>query len=113
MAEARRELRSVMLVLSVVLAIIPLLGIAWVLTSGTLTTVDGLFMCLILLTLSGILMLNALMEARARGLLNFMHRKKAVVPEPAKPAGTPPQPKTAVVAQTQPGGETPQVQKTS
>ncbi|MBZ5707072.1 MAG: hypothetical protein LAN63_17130 [Acidobacteriia bacterium] len=53
-----------MLVLSVVLGIVPLLGIAWTVLSGTITTVDGLFMSLILLTLSGILFLNAFLELR-------------------------------------------------
>jgi hypothetical protein len=51
-----------MLLLSVVLGIVPLLGIAWTLLSGTLTTVDGLFMSLILLTLSGIMFANAFWE---------------------------------------------------
>jgi hypothetical protein len=53
-----------MLVLSIVLGIVPLLGIAWTVASGTITTVDGLFLSLILLTLSGILFLNALLEVR-------------------------------------------------
>jgi hypothetical protein len=37
-----------------VLALLPLLGIAWIFISGMLFTVDGLFMSLILLTISGI-----------------------------------------------------------
>jgi hypothetical protein len=53
-----------MLLLSVVLGVIPLLGIAWTVMTGTITTVDGLFTSLILLVLSGILFLNALLEAR-------------------------------------------------
>ena len=52
--------------LSILLGIIPLLGIAWIFVSHTLTTVDGLFMSLILLALSGIFF-NALLEFR-RGL---------------------------------------------
>ena len=55
-----------MLVLSIVLGIIPLLGIAWTVMNGTVTTVDGLFLSLILLTLSGILFLNAYLELRKR-----------------------------------------------
>jgi hypothetical protein len=55
-----------MLVLSIVLAILPLLGIAWTLEKGTLTTVDGLFMSLILLLLSGTLLLNAYLDLRTR-----------------------------------------------
>jgi hypothetical protein len=53
--------------LSVLLGIIPLLGIVWIFVSHTLTTVDGLFMSLILLALSGIFFFNALLEFR-RGL---------------------------------------------
>jgi len=53
--------------LSILLGIIPLLGIAWIFVSHTLTTVDGLFMSLILLALSGIFCFNALLEFR-RGL---------------------------------------------
>jgi hypothetical protein len=53
--------------LSVVLGIIPLLGVAWTIKQGTITTVDGLFVSLILLALSGIFFFNAAMELR-RGL---------------------------------------------
>lgn len=52
------------LLISLLLALIPLLGIAWIVISGTLFTVDGLFLLLILLTMSGILGLNALYELR-------------------------------------------------
>ncbi len=50
---------SMMLVLSLVLGILPLLGMVWIFVSGMITlsplsaTVDGLFMSLILLALSG------------------------------------------------------------
>jgi hypothetical protein len=54
-----------MLLLSSVLAIIPLLGIAWAVVNGTITTVDGLFLSLILLALSGVFVLNAVLELRA------------------------------------------------
>jgi uncharacterized membrane protein len=53
-----------MLLLSVVLGILPLLGIAWTVENGNITTVDGLFMSLILLALSGILFLNAYWQFR-------------------------------------------------
>jgi hypothetical protein len=56
-----------MVLLSIVLGIIPLLGIAWTFLDGSLTTVDGLFMSLILLALSSIFFLNAVLELR-RGL---------------------------------------------
>lgn len=55
-----------MLLLSVVLGIIPLLGVAWIFLQSSMTTVDGLFMALILVTLSGILFLNAFLDIRAR-----------------------------------------------
>ncbi len=51
-----------MLALSIVLGIVPLLGIAWTVMNGTVTTVDGLFLSLILSALSGILFLNAFLE---------------------------------------------------
>jgi len=56
-----------MLLLSIVLGIIPLLGIGWTVVNGTITTVDGLFLSLILLSLSGIFFLNAFLELRANG----------------------------------------------
>lgn len=55
-----------MLVLSVVLGVVPLMGVAWIVLKASVTTVDGLFMSLILLTLSGILFLNAFLELRER-----------------------------------------------
>ena len=54
------------LLISIVLALIPLAGIAWVLTRDSIATVDGLFTALILLTISGVLLLNALLELRDR-----------------------------------------------
>lgn len=53
-----------LLITSAVLALLPLLGIAWILTRGTVTTVDGLFMSLILLSISGVFGMNALWELR-------------------------------------------------
>ncbi len=64
----------VMLVLSIVFGIVPLAGIAWILLAGSITTVDGMFMSLILLTLSGIFFLNVFWELRDRGFLGV--RKK-------------------------------------
>jgi hypothetical protein len=55
-----------MLMLSVILGIVPLMGVAWIVLKASVTTVDGLFMSLILLTLSGILFLNAFLEVRGR-----------------------------------------------
>jgi hypothetical protein len=75
-----------MLVLSLVLGIIPLLGVVWIFLSGMISvsppaaTVDGLFMSLILLTLSLLFFLNAYWEARDHGLIH-----KKTTPAPAKP----------------------------
>lgn len=69
------ELGSVTLALSVLLGIIPLLGIASLLMGGDIATVGGLFTTLILLALSGIFMFNALWEARERGYGKFIRRK--------------------------------------
>jgi hypothetical protein len=69
------------LVLSVVLGILPLAGVAWILASGMLTlwppsaTIDGLFMTLILLMLSLCFLLNAFWEARDKGMIG--HKKDA------------------------------------
>ena len=52
------------LVISLFLALIPLLGILYIVVFGSLTTVDGLFMSLILLSISAILGLNVLIELR-------------------------------------------------
>jgi hypothetical protein len=71
-----------MLILSLVLAILPLLGIVWTLVNGLITTVDGLFLTLILLTLSGVFMLNAYWEMRDHGIL----RKKTAAPAAKAPA---------------------------
>ena len=65
-----------MLVISIVMGIVPLLGIAWTIVTGTVTTVDGLFMSLILLSLSAVFFLNAFWELRDRGALAFLHKKK-------------------------------------
>jgi hypothetical protein len=75
-------LRPMILVLSLVLGLLPLGGVAWILASGMITlwppsaTVDGLFMSLILLTLSGCFFLNVYWEMRDQGLIG----KKEAVP---------------------------------
>jgi hypothetical protein len=71
-----------MLILSLVLAILPLLGIVWTLVNGLITTVDGLFLTLILLTLSGVFTLNAYWEMRDHGILG----KKTAAPAAKAPA---------------------------
>jgi hypothetical protein len=73
--------------LLLVLAIVPLLGIAWIAVYGTLfpqPTVDALFMCLILLTMSGILGTTALFELRRK---MFGPRSTASSAKPVKQGG--------------------------
>ena len=68
-------MRSMILGLSLLLGIVPLVGIGWIFASGMITlspfsaTVDGLFMTLILLVLAGCFLLNAFWEARDQGLI--------------------------------------------
>jgi hypothetical protein len=77
------------LLISILLGGIPLAGIGWIIMTRAITTVDGLFMSLILLTLSGIFFLNAFLELRDRGVLAFLQKKKAGPPKepPASKAG--------------------------
>ena len=70
-----------MLLISIVLGTIPLAGIAWILLRGALTTVDGLFMSLILLALAGIFYLNAVWELRKREIFAFAQKGKPVPAE--------------------------------
>jgi hypothetical protein len=67
--------------ISIVLGIVPLAGIGWIIATGTITTVEGMFTSLILLILSGIFFLNALLELRDRGFLAFLHKNKAIPPK--------------------------------
>lgn len=77
-------MRPMILVLSLVLGVVPLAGVVWIFATGMITlwpfsvSIDGLFMTLILLTLSGCFLLNAFWEMRDRGMFG----KKAA--EPAK-----------------------------
>ncbi len=76
-------MRSVMLLISILLGLIPLAGIGWIIYTGTLTTVDGLFEILIMLSISGVFFLNVFWELRDQGL--FGKGKSAV---PAKPSSS-------------------------
>lgn len=73
---------SMMLAISLVLVVLPLLGVVWTLTNGFITTVDGLFLTLILLTLAGVFTLNAYWEMRDSGMLP---KKKAAAPAAKTP----------------------------
>ena len=72
----------VMLLVSILLGLIPLAGIGWIVYTGTITTVDGLFEILIMLSISGIFFLNVFWELRDQGILG---KSKA---EPSKPAAS-------------------------
>ena len=58
---------TVILLISILLGLLSLAGIAWIVIVRSLLTVDGLFMTLILLTLAGIFFLNVFLELRDRG----------------------------------------------
>ena len=79
-------MRPMILVLSLVLGLVPLAGVAWIFASGMITlvppsaTVDGLFMSLILLTLSGCFLLNVYWEARDQGLIGKKEAAPAKAP---------------------------------
>lgn len=67
-----------LLLLSMLLAVLPLLGIAALIYNNPALTVDNLFMSLILLTISGIFGLNVLLELGDRGLpLPLQGKKRA------------------------------------
>ena len=59
----------VTLLLSLLLAALPVLGVVYITVSGWLLTVDGLFLSLILLAMAGVFLLNAGMLAKAMGLV--------------------------------------------
>jgi len=73
--------------LSSVLAVLPLLGVAYVVLSGSLFTVDGLFMILMFLGISSVFGINALLEARGAGLIPGMKPKPAPAGSSAKGQG--------------------------
>jgi hypothetical protein len=83
--QLQRLLLAATLWISILLGSIPLAGIAWIIVTGTITTVDGLFMSLILLTLSGIFFLNVFLELHNRGLLAFLQKKGDRPKEPPAP----------------------------
>ncbi len=84
-------MRSMILVLSLVLGLLPLAGVGWILANGMITlwppgaTVDGLFMSLILLALSACFLLNAYWEMRDRGVLG----KKETAASKSAPSKSP------------------------
>jgi len=63
------------LLISILLALLPLVGIAWFLITTPGLTVDNLFTTLILLGISSIFGINVLIELYKRGLLPFLKPK--------------------------------------
>ena len=74
-------MRFVTLFVSVLFGIIPLAGIVWILLAGMITTVDGLFMVAILLSLAGAFFLNSFWELRDRGILTYLKRNRSDSPQ--------------------------------
>ena len=74
----------VMLLISIVFGLIPLAGIAWIVVSGTITTVDGMFESLIMLSLSGVFFLNVFWELRDKGLLGKKNGGPPKAPPPSE-----------------------------
>jgi hypothetical protein len=83
-------LRPIILVLSLLLGVVCVAGVAWIFVSGMITlspfsiTIDGLFMTLILLTLAACFLLNAYWEMRDHGLIG--KKKTAPAKTPAAKA---------------------------
>ena len=75
--------------LALILALIPLAGIAYIALFGGLLTVDGLFMSLILLTMSGIFLLGVLLEIKARREPKETPTKSSSAPTPRAAAAGP------------------------
>jgi hypothetical protein len=74
-------LLPVMLLISILLGLVPLAGIAWIVLGHAITSVDGLFMSLILLTLSAVFLLNAAWELRDRFVARGKSAKTGAPPK--------------------------------
>ena len=87
-------MRPMILVLSLVLGLLSFVGVVWIFASGMIVfspfsiTVDGLFMTLILLTLSACFLLNAYWEMRDRGLIGKKKAEPTKAPAVPKPAAS-------------------------
>ncbi len=66
----------VTLLISLFLAVLPVLGVVYIAVSGWLLTVDGLFLTLILLAMGGVFLLNAGMLAKTMGLVPGFGKKE-------------------------------------
>jgi hypothetical protein len=56
--------KFMILLISLLLALLPLLGVAWIILFGSIATVDGIFTSLILLSMSAAFGFNLLLELR-------------------------------------------------
>ena len=74
-------MRTVMLVASLIMGVLPLAGVVKILRDGEVklagATMDGLFLSLILLAVAGVFFLNAILEMRKAGGLKFLKREKS------------------------------------
>jgi hypothetical protein len=77
------------ILLSVILALVPLAFVAYIVLFGSILTVDGLFMSLILLTISGIFLLNVLLELKAHRQPKPAAAKTATAPARGTTAAAP------------------------
>lgn len=66
-----------LLIVSIIMAVVALMGMVWILVGGLVTTVDGLFMSLILLVISGIFAANARWEYRQGGARSLRPSQRA------------------------------------
>lgn len=99
-------MRLALLALSLVLGLAPLAGIGWIFATGMITpwppsaTVDGLFMTLILLTLSLCFLLNCYWEACDHGLVKFGQKEKPATAKTATATKAPAAPAKATAPAT-------------
>jgi len=54
----------ILLAASVLLALLPLAGVAWIISQGMILTVDGIFTSLLLLLICGVFLMNGAWELR-------------------------------------------------
>ena len=73
-----------MLLVSILFGLLPLAGVVWILVASSIASVDGLFMSLILLTVSAIFFLNVFLELRERGVIRKGKGASSKVPSAPK-----------------------------
>jgi hypothetical protein len=73
-----------MLLISILFGLLPLAGVVWILVASSIASIDGLFMSLILLTISGIFFLNIFLELREHGVIGKGKGGSSKVPSAPK-----------------------------